>query len=359
MKNWIKEKLKFAVQHFSWKQAAFGLGVLAAEIAWNHFSGHNTNGMLFAATAYINAQRFGVQFEDRINKLVNIDPDDTPFMSMLQKSEAENVTVNWQNRILGTSNKDNAGVSGADVSNAAGDYNAPSGLLNYTQIPQRPFGASFTVDAVKKPGIGAGALSTFNDEKVLKLKLLKLDGEASLLSNNDRQQPLPESTQAGKLRGMQRWIATNVITATDPQWAGNKLSSAMFYALAKKCVDAGGRPETVFANSSARMAINEFVGSPRRDVDSLGKKIMHMIDVIESIAGPQQIVFSRELKDDSGQQTVLAMLEMKYWEYRALRAPQSFMKGLSGSRTDGWVEMEHTLVAWAEKSSGKIVGLAA
>lgn len=311
------------------------------------------------ATAYINAQRFGVQFEDRINKLVNIDPDDTPFMSMLQKSEAQNTTVNWQNRILGTSNKDNAGVSGADVTNATADYNAPTGLLNYTQIPQRPFGASFTVDAVNKPGIGSGDLSTFNDEKVLKLKLLKLDGEASLLSNNDRQQPLPESAQAGKLRGAQKWITTNIITATDPQWGGNKISSPMFYALAKKCVDAGGRPETVFANSSARMGINEFVGSPRRDVDSLGKKIMHMIDVIESIAGPQQIVFSRELKDDAGQQTVLLMMEMKYWEYRVLRAPQSFMKGLSGSRTDGWVEMEHTLVAWAEKSSGKIVSLAA
>ncbi len=311
------------------------------------------------ATAYINAQRFGVQFEDRINKLVNISPDDTPFMSMLQKSEADNVTVNWQNRRLAASNKDNAGVSGKDVTNAAANYSAPTGLLNYTQIPQKPFGASFTVDAVRKPGMGQGPLSSFNDEKVQKLKELKLDSEASLLSNNDRQQPLPESDQAGKLRGMQKWITSNIVTATDAQWAGNKLSSPMFYALAKLCVDAGGRPETVFANSAARMAINEFVGSPRRDVDSLGKKIMHMIDVIESIAGPQQIVFSRELKDDAGQQTVLAMLEMKYWEYRALRAPQSYMKGLSGSRTDGWCEMEHTLVAWAENSSGKIVGLAA
>jgi len=51
------------------------------------------------------------------------------------------------------------------------------------------------------------------------------------------------------------------------------------------------------------------------------------------------------------------MLEMKYWEMGWLREPQSYIKGLSGSRTDGWVEAEFTLISYAEKTSGKITGL--
>ena len=311
------------------------------------------------ATAYINQERFGVEFEDRINKLVNVDPDKTPFTSMVQKSEASRNRVDWQTHVLDASNKDNAGVDGADVTNAAANYTAPTGLFNYTQIPQRPYGASFSYDAINKPGIGSGGKSGLNAEKVRKSKVLKLDIEAMFLSNNDRVQPLPESTQAGKIRGIQRWITTNIITATTPVYGAAILSSKMFWDLAKKCVDSGGEPETVFANSFARMKINEFVGPPTRDIDSLGRKIMHMVDIIESIAGPQQIVFSRELKDDSGNQTVLLMLEMKYWEQRWLRAPQAYIKGLAGSRTDAWIESEQTLVAWAEKTSGKIVSMAA
>ena len=85
---------------------------------------------------------------------------------------------------------------------------------------------------------------------------------------------------------------------------------------------------------------------PTRDIDSLGRKIVDMIDTIISIAGTQTIVFDRYLTA-----SVILMLEMKYWEQRVLRAPQSFIGGLKGSRTEGWVEMEHTLISWAEKAS--------
>jgi len=310
------------------------------------------------ATAYINQERFGVEFEDRINKLVNTDPDETVFTSMVQKTEAHRNRVDWQQHRLDTANKDNAGVEGADVTNAAGDYSAPTSLFNYTQIPQRPFGVSFTYDAINKPGIGEGGNSGQNAEKIRKAKALKLDVEAAFLSNNDRVQPLPETTQAGKIRGIQRWITTNVIDARAQKYGTNGvLNSAMFFDLAKVSVDAGGMPETVLANSTGRMRINEFVGPPTRDVDSLGRKIMHMIDIIQSIAGPQQIVFARQLKDDDGQQSILLMLEMKYWEQRWLRAPQSYIKGLAGSRTDAWMEAELTLVAWAEKTGGKITNM--
>lgn len=310
------------------------------------------------ATAYINQERFGVEFEDRINKLVNVDPDKTPLTSMMQKTEASRNRVDWQTHVLDSSNKDNAGVDGGDVTNATGDYTAPTSVFNYTQIPQRPFGASFSYDAINKPGMGSGGKSGFNNEKIRKAKVMKLDIEAAMFSNNDRVQPLPESAQAGKIRGIQKWLTSNVINATTAKYGTNGiLSSPMFYDLAKLCVDNGGEPETVFANSAARMRINEFVGPPTRDVDSLGKKIMHMIDIIQSIAGPQQIVFARELRDDSRNQTVMLMLEMKYWEQRWLRAPETFIKGLAGSRTDAWIEAEWTIVAWAQKTSGKITNM--
>ena len=308
------------------------------------------------ATAYVNQERFGVEFEDRVNRLINTDPDETPLLSMIAKRECYNNQVDWQQETLDTPNASNSGVDGANVTNAAGDYVSPTGLLNYTQMPQRVFGASFSSNRIRKPGIGDGAMSMFNHEKARKLKVLKMDMEAAMLSNNDRQQPLPESTQAGLIRGAQRWISTNSIDASTAAnktvYGGSILSLPMFEALAKKCVDSGGNPETVMANSTNRLKINAFAGDLSRDVDSLGKKIMRMVDQIVSIAGMQNVVFNRRLD-----QSVLLILEMKYWEMGWLREPQSYIKGLTGSRTDGWVEAEFTLIAYAEKTSGKITGL--
>lgn len=305
------------------------------------------------ATTYINQQRFGVEFEDRVNKLINVDPDETPFMSMVQKSEAYRNRVDWQQETFQPANANNAAVEGADLTFAAGDYTAPTGLFNYTQIPQKGFSASFSLDAMRKPGIGDGERSTFTHEKAKKLIEMKRDAEASLISTNDRVQPIPESSQAGKLRGIQQWIVTNVVNANDKAFGGKIYSQKMFNAQAQKCVDAGGAPDTVFMNSFNRIKVNEFVTRPTRDVDSLGRKIVDMIDTIISIAGTQSIVFDRYLTAS----TVL-MLEMKYWEQRILRAPTSFIAGLKGSRTEGWVEMEHTLIAWAEKASSQCTNTA-
>lgn len=308
------------------------------------------------ATAYVNQERFGVEFEDRVNRLVNTDPEETPLLSMIAKRECYNNQVDWQQESLDTPNPTNSGVQGADVTNAASDYTSPVGLLNYTQMPQRPFGSDFSSNRIKKPGIGDGAMSMFNHEKAKKLKVLKLDMEAAMLSNGDRRQPLPESTQSGLIRGMQRWIQTNSIdmstAANKTKYGGSVLSLPIFEALAKQTVDSGGTPETVMANSTNRLRINAFAGDLSRDVDSLGRKIMRMIDQIVSIAGMQNVVFNRRLD-----QSVLLMLEMKYWEMGWLREPQSYVKGLSGSRTDGWVEAEFTLISYAEKTSGKITGL--
>lgn len=300
------------------------------------------------ATAYINQQRFGVEFEDRVNKLINVDPDETPFMSMVQKSEAYRNRVDWQQETFAAANASNGAVEGATVTFATGDYTAPTGLFNYTQIPQKGFAASFSLDAMRKPGIGDGERSTFTHEKQKKLVEMKRDAEASLISANARVQPVPESAQAGILRGIQTWITTNVINATNKEFGGNVFSQRMFNTMAQKAVDQGGAPDVVFCNSFNRIKINEFVSRPTRDVDSLGRKIVDMIDTIISIAGTQSIVFDRYLTA-----SVVLMLEMRYWEQRILRAPQSYIAGLLGSRTEGWVEMEHTLVAWAEKASAQ------
>ena len=304
------------------------------------------------ATAYINQERFGVEFEDRINKLLNIDPTETPFMSMVQKAEAHRNRVDWQIETLDTVDKDDAVIEGSTVTYAAGDYTAPTGLFNYTQIPRRPFAASFTMDAVNKPGMGSGDKSGFNHEKAKKTIVLKKNVEASLLSNNDRVQPLPESVQAGKLRGIQQWITTNVVSATDKTYGSNILSQQMFVDAAKKAVDQGGMPGDIFTNSTGKIKINEFVGRPTRDVDSTGRKIVDVVDQIMSIAGVQDIHFNRYLGQD-----ILLMLDMRYWEMRWLRAPQSYIAGLLGSRTEGWVEAEVTLVSWAQKASSKITNL--
>ena len=173
------------------------------------------------ATAYITQERFGVQFEDRINRLINIDPTKTAFMSMVKKAEAKNQRVDWQTQTLDAANAGNAAVDGSTVTFAAADYTAPTSLFNYTQLPRRPFAASFSSDAINKPESGSGKLSMFNTEKIRKMKVLKRDMNASLLSNRDRVQPLPESTQAGELRGVERWITTNSVVASDKKYGNN------------------------------------------------------------------------------------------------------------------------------------------
>jgi hypothetical protein len=304
------------------------------------------------ATTYLNSERFGVNFEDRVNKLVRIDPQETPLTNEIAKNEAKSNAHKWQAETLDEANADNAAVEGSDASFAAGDFVAPTDLLNYTQTPRRSFSASFTQDAISKPGMGSGSKSAFNHEKAKKMIVLKLDGEKMMFSNNERVAPAPESGTAGKLRGITRWITTNAVDATAKKYAGGILSQDMFDDCAQKCVDEGGRPGHVYMNSNNKRQVNRFVGRPERDISSQGKKLVDVVDMVESIAGPQRIIFARQIATS----TVL-MLEMKYWTMSWLRAPESWIVGLKGPRTEGFCEMEFTVEALAEESSGKITGL--
>src|SRR3990167_7100124 len=101
-----------------WINCLKGLGMLSAYFIAKHFFDSYEPGVMIAmATAYINQERFGVQFEDRINALINIDPDETPCLSMIKKSEGYNQRVDFQSHTLASSNASNSGVDGADVTN--------------------------------------------------------------------------------------------------------------------------------------------------------------------------------------------------------------------------------------------------
>ena len=306
--------------------------------------------------AYITAERYGVDFQDRINRLIRIDPEETPAFSMFGKVEAKADTHYFQSETLAAANKDNAAVQGADVTNASGDFVAPSNLLNYTQLLEKPFAAATSHSMTDKPGIGRGKMSTFNHEKAKKYIEMKRDGDAAILSNNDRVQPLPDTTTAGKLRGATRWITTNAldmsVTQNQQNFTTKILTRDMLYYVAKLCFDNGGRPKHIFTNSSQKLRMNEFTGAPTRDIDSTGSALSDAIHRIETIAGKQDIIVDQYMD-----QNTILMLELQYWKVAMLQAPDYKVKGVTGHADQGFTFMELTIECLAEKSSGKITNL--
>ena len=302
------------------------------------------------AQNYLSSELQLGNFESRIDAITLISPTDTPFLTKLGRGKIENTTHNWQTESLQAA-ANNEVVEGASVTYAATDFSARATVLNYTQISRKKVSVTYTQDSIRKPQLGSGDKSEYNHQKYLKTKELSRDIEFSLVSNNDRVQPLPESSQAGRSRAAQFWITSNVVDAATYQPA--TLSQGMFDQNLAKCWSQGGNPKAIFSGVYNKRLMAGWVGTPIRNISEQGTKIVNAVDQYQGVTGQTTEVFlERNLT------SVMLLLDMDYWKMGWLRPYFHEMTGPTGGKTEGYVESEWMLISLAQNASGKITGLA-
>jgi len=138
--------------------------------------------------------------EDLSNSIYNIDPFDTPVMSLSRRRNAKNRTFDWQSEFLPAVDPNNAQQEGFLLVNAASQPTVR--LNNVTQISVR----DATVSGSQEASDAAGKGSEMGHQMAMKSKVLKNDIETIMCSRQPRVNGDDAGPVARKTEGICHWL---------------------------------------------------------------------------------------------------------------------------------------------------------
>lgn len=286
--------------------------------------------------------------EDLVDVVTMIDPEETVTFSMLNRGkDAKSTYHEWSTDALTTANKDNAAVEGADPSFTVESDFSRTG--NRTQIFEKTCKISSTQENVDYAGIKG----LYNNRVKNKMKELKRDINAAILSNNSA--ATGGTGSARKMTGMRNFITTNVESGTGT--ASRALSEDGFNGLIQDIWDNSDQSSdfVAIANGYNKRELSLFDGGGTREYTVSGKNIEITVPVAiyYSDFGTVKIVADRQLTSGN-----ILVISRKLWELNYL-SPIKHTKLAKSSALNikGQITAELTLTSFDEAGSGKITNL--
>lgn len=228
--------------------------------------------------------------EDVDNKIYNLDPEETPFVSQLGKAfKVDARTHEWQEDTFSAANKDNAAIEGDDF---AGEAQTPTLMLRNTiQTFTKRVVTSGIADAIKKYGR--------SDEHAYNLGKaaveIRKDIEAAMLSVNPA--VAGNNSTASKMAGLELYLDLNashgsggstvaITNATLPTTAPTDgtqraLTEAIFTSAMRDMWEDGGRPKVCYLAMTQKNVVNGFAGIADRRVDVKPRGMASIIGVVD------------------------------------------------------------------------------
>src|SRR4051794_8121623 len=163
------------------------------------------------ASAFTTYQAKGNR-EDLSNSIYNIDPFDTPIMSMSRRRNAKNRTFDWQSQNLPVVDPNNAQIEGFQLVNSVSVPTAR--LTNVAQISKR----DATVSGSQEAADAAGKGSEMGYQMAMASKVLKSDMETIMSSRQARVDGADPGT-ARKTEAICHWLGRATDRAGNPQGA--------------------------------------------------------------------------------------------------------------------------------------------
>lgn len=253
--------------------------------------------------------------EDLSNAIYNIDPFDTPVMSMARRRNAKNRTFDWQTEHLPDVDGDNAQVEGFELSRAAGQPTIRP--TNVTQISHR----DATVTGSQEASNPAGKSSEMAHQMALKSKVLKSDIEYIMCSRQPRVDGNDSGPAARKTEAICHWIARAVdkddtagaavvgVTASLPTTATGAFSAVagasqvpMTEVLVGNAMQQsytlGGSPNVLVVPPAIKRTVSTFVGRDTTQVVVGKTEVVATVDVIATDFGRIKVIPSRWIPTD-------------------------------------------------------------
>jgi hypothetical protein len=281
--------------------------------------------------AYTTYQAVGNR-EDLSDRIYNIDPFDTPIMSMMGRRNVTNRTFDWQTENLMPPNGDNARQEGFELDRSPGK--ASVRLHNVCQISEK----DATVAGSQESANAAGRPSEMGAQMANRSKELKIDmeiiatGTQAANYGDDAATPTPRRT-----RGLVHWLRTNVFvpvkngspvialpaTETTPYPV---ISSADFVEFTEGTLQRmlqqgwskGARPKALVMGPVLKATMSTFKGRESTQVLIGRTEVSAVVDVYASDWGRIKALPSRWMDPNTVLGLDPAYMAMAY--YRTLRS---------------------------------------
>ena len=286
--------------------------------------------------------------EDLLDKIINISPVDTPFMSMIGEETATSVLHEWQTDSLAAA-AGNAQLQGDDVTFAAA---APTTRLgNRTQISRKEVIVSGTQNAVNTAGRNKEVVYQMAKRR----KELKRDKEFVLCSN---QAPVTgNSATAPQLRPLCGWFATNVdrgaggangtVSAAATDGTQRALTLAMVTTGQQNAWTQGGSPGYIMSGPKQRVNLTTVMGGAATKFYAIeDKKMTNTIQAYEGDFGLVKLVTNRFVRGgQTGADREIFGLDPELWAVAHLTGRKSVGEDLAktGDNEKGYILSEYTL----------------
>jgi len=269
--------------------------------------------------------------EDLSNAIYNIDPFDTPIMSMARRRNVKNRTFDWQTEFLPDTDENNAQVEGFELSRTVSQPTVR--LSNTTQISKR----DATVSGSQEASDAAGKGSEMAHQMALKSKVLKSDVEKIASGRQPKVVGEDSTPTARKTEAIAHWIARAVdrssvagaavvgVTAGLPAVATDAVSAvaggsqgAMSEILVgnarQQAYNNGANPTTLIVPPAIKRTVSTFEGRNSTQVMVGKTEVVATVDVIATDFGRIKVMPSRWIPSD-----IALLLDPQYLAFAFFR----------------------------------------
>ena len=305
----------------------------------------------------------GVNREDLLDQITNVDPWDTPWVAQAPKVGANHVYHEWLKDTIGSVDTSGA-VEGADYSYESST--TPTREFNISMILRQDIGVSETQRYVNPAGFkDAYAYEIQKATKRLAIKLEKAVFSSVTTATG-------ASATARQMKNFESFITTNTAFAgaqsgavTGAAATAGTLTARDFNKMLRTVYNAGGNPEQVYVSSAVKTMISNFtVTGENRNIAAVDRKLVSSVDFYDSDFGLIQIVLDRWVPEAANTATAGAsqtdvtgrifFLQRSMNRLAWLRPMNHFLVGKRGDSVAGIVVGEVTMEVLNEKANGML-----
>ena len=288
--------------------------------------------------------------------VMNIDPIETPFLTLAKKTTAEATYTQWPIESLSAVDAANANIEGDDATVDAST--TPTLVGNHTQLMDKVASVTTTQNAIKKYGVK----NEMAKQMAKKSKELKRDMETTMLLNQAR--VVGAAGTAQRMRSMGSWLTTNVSrgatgtngSATTAAGDGTQrpFTEALFRALVVTTItNADELPPVVMAGPANRANLStQLSGNSTRFYELKDGELNASISVYRSDYGSLKLVMNRFQRERD-----MWLLNPDYIAVRTLEPLQSIDLARTGLTEKKQIWTNFTLEVSNEKAHAVLADL--
>lgn len=229
--------------------------------------------------------------------VMNIDPVDTPLLTLAKKTTAEATYTQWPIESLSAVDSANANIEGDDATVDAST--TPTLVGNYTQLMDKVASVTTTQNAIRKYGVK----NEMAKQMAKKSKELKRDMETTMLLNQAR--VVGAAGTAQKMRSLGSWLTTNdnrgasgadgSASAAATDGTQRAFTEALFRStIVTAITNADELPSVVMAGPANRANLSsQLSGNSTRFYELKDGTLNASISVYRSDYGPLKLVMNR------------------------------------------------------------------